>query len=195
MNAPPFKKPLLLLLEDDEIRAVQLARQAENVGWDVEIAGSIEAALKCSRHRHADIKMTVVDVMVPELDEDLEVLRTFQKKVRDLIGPILKEYQETKSDLDRRIDLDANRQSLDVAMRSLIVPDGGFLFLEEAKGEGWLANWNYAIFSATSEPDGMERLRQIELARENDGKWMGWLSKPVDPDVIELMLKTAIMKV
>ncbi len=194
MNAPPLQKPLLLLLEDDETRAAQLATQAESVGWRVEIAGSIEAALRISKQHHPDIRMVVVDVMVPELDEDLEVLRAFQRKVRELVGPILKEYQETSADLERRMDLDAQRQSLDVAMRSLIVPDGGFLFLEEAKGEGWLAKWAYGIFSATSAPDGMERLRQMELAKENDGKWLGWLSKPVDLDVIEMMLKAGITR-
>ncbi|HWA27443.1 MAG TPA: hypothetical protein VG734_17440 [Lacunisphaera sp.] len=192
MNAENLKRPLLLLLEDDENRAAQLSQQAENVGWRVEVAGSIEAALKAARDHHADIKMTIVDVMVPELDEDLEVLRTYQRKVKELIAPILKEYQETRADLERRMDLDANRESLDVAMRSLVVADGGFLFLEEAKGEGWLANWSYAIFSATNGPDGMERLRQIELAKDNDGKWIGWLSKPMDPDVIETMLRKAI---
>jgi CheY-like chemotaxis protein len=182
MIQQPHLSPLLFLLEDDEERATQLEKQALKFGWQVAKAGSLECALRIARKKHAEIKLALIDIMVPELETDLTDLRDFKRRRRELAGPILKAHTDPLSNLTELRQIDAELSAIDTAMRLCIVENGGAMFLQEAAGERWLQNWHYAIFSAVSQKNIESELKNHGLCK--DPNYLGWIEKPASSEAM-----------
>jgi len=179
--------PLVLILEDDPDIAGAWKKLAEENGWAAQIAGSVESAVLFARKNHSNIKLVMVDVMVPMTEEDLAHSNRVQEERKSLQVQVRKQHAKTSPDTVELRLLDAELAALDSVWRQLIVMDGGFLFLEEARGEGWIGKWRFAICSARDKAEGLKELEDRLIITSGE-RWLGWFSKPTRVEEMQQLL-------
>ncbi|MBX7208774.1 MAG: hypothetical protein K1X78_10710 [Verrucomicrobiaceae bacterium] len=178
--------PLVLIVEDDPVRSSQLAKMAKDAKWDPLVAETIEKAIGFATAKHQAIRLALIDDMLPAYEDDLGVLRKLENERESLSRKIREVHEETtpaEEDIQR---LKEDFAGLNSTWRSLIVHDGGLLFLEEAAKAGWLNHWRYAILSATDRVEGENAM--VDCGITQHGVYLGWFQKPDDVEKIGRIL-------
>jgi CheY-like chemotaxis protein len=188
------EKPLMLVIEDDLSRRERWLKLCEEAAWRVEVVGSLENAITFAEKHAEEIRLVIVDIMIPFYQAELDGLMELRGTREELLGRIKQEYEKEERNQTTLADLDAEMAALDGALRSLIVLDGGLLFFEEAKGRGWLDQWRFGVCSATDRHNGENILCEMVGQRLKNERYTGWYSKPIeDEEILTLLAREATL--
>lgn len=187
-----MKRPILFLLEDNRDLTDRIKRIAEQFGYDVLVARSLQQALDvCGELAESEqaISAALIDLMISGTTEELETVDR-QLQMREQLAEQLSELydEEQRSSILRQMAV------IDETIRNQIRSEGGLEFLENVESSVVRRAGTIAIFSAlrAEEPvdDTVGGRRLDRVSNAIGGNWDGtWFEKPIRLRTIRMWLK------
>lgn len=171
----------MLIIEDDENLSKRLISAFKNYGAVVTVRYCIDSGLEELKERGLDYHLIVVDVMLPQAEEESQQIQSCRKEVFECVEVLMQEDEADPDDDEFRKRLEKareRRKSLLNQIGSLIRKLGGIEMLEE-----WVSsliddekNERPAMLYLTAVGNEEAISRCNKAAGDKDIKW---LVKPV----------------
>jgi DNA-binding response OmpR family regulator len=169
----------VLIIEDDKDLASRISRLIKEFTLQpLKIAHSMEMARKIVTVDQEGFELVIMDVMLPNTDQDFEDIRVFQKKLL-LLRKEIKAANALPDEVAKQTTLAAvrdERAHVQKRIESLIISDAGIRLVEEWYAAG--IQFPILFLTAVGGEDQMKRARAITGAHSS------WVIKPVPNEEI-----------